>query len=119
MKSHCLSILLGIKAVLSIDTDMAAHQGREETQSSLIDRIAIFPQSLQAGLEMDRVPDYDRGEQEIESGSRIELVLIGAVADSPLPPKEEFRAKALSASPLLSPSKTRRRRSSLRKYSAK
>ena len=82
---------------------MATQQWREETRIGLFDRLAIFTQSLQAGLEMARVPDDDRGQEQSQRGRSLELVCIGAVAAFPLPAQEEVAGPSVKCLPCIEP----------------
>src|SRR5262245_46447524 len=73
-----------------------------QVSQQVIGDILDLAQGGDGALEIPRVPEDDRGNEEVQARSAMLLVLIGAIADSPSRWMKTARARLLRDSPLLS-----------------
>ena len=75
---------------------------RGEVSQQVVGDVLRLTQRGDGALEVSRVPEDDRGDEEVEAGSSVLLVFISAIADFAERWMKTARARLLRASPLLS-----------------
>jgi hypothetical protein len=75
------------------------HVGEE----ALLDGVAVLAEGGHRPLEIDRIPQDDRRDHQIQATRPVPLLVIGAIAEFPQRLKQTARAKVFRASPLFRP----------------
>ena len=67
--------------IVPIEGDMLPTERRDMSEQIVTDQFSIGPQFGNGVAEIDRIPEDDGGDDEIEARSPVELIFEGAVAD--------------------------------------
>ena len=82
-------------AYLARQADMLPAEGRDVLEQGSIDRSG-FPKQSDGAFQVDRVPQRDRGDHQVETAGAILLILEGTVADLAEPVEEHSPGEGVS-----------------------